>query len=295
MVKYKSTSFSKRESFPSSTSLTKIIHRNKRKNFASVQISGSSGMEMKVAQMEKSGLAALVDLELEAALERRVTEECLSIYNVDGSMRKTAKSKLLDLFCLKAVDKNITDYVSVVDMGLIWRLATPTPLDYEARKRDGSDYRWSDYIEKICSLTFSRHANTDLFILVNDKYDFPYSIKDDERDRRAAKHFHIPNVFPKSEDKFPLGSDFQKLMLNSGNKVRLQKLLKEMLITKAKGVQGTIIYCEGHMSTNLTTNVETLDYTFNHAEADTMMLSTYDNLRNTMEQQWSYNGATIEQ
>ena len=49
-------------------------------------------------------------------------------------MRKTAKSKLLDLFSLQAVDSIPTDYVSVVDMGLIWRLATPTPLDYEARE-----------------------------------------------------------------------------------------------------------------------------------------------------------------
>lgn len=42
--------------------------------------------------MERSGLAALVDLaegsgmiQLETALERRVTEECLSLFNVDGA------------------------------------------------------------------------------------------------------------------------------------------------------------------------------------------------------------------
>ena len=49
-------------------------------------------------------------------------------------MCKTPKIKILDLFCLKAADENPTDYVSVVDMGLIWRLATTTPLDYKARK-----------------------------------------------------------------------------------------------------------------------------------------------------------------
>ena len=95
--------------------------------------------------------------------------------------------------------------------------------------------------------------------------------------------------FKGRKDKFPLGNDFQKLMLNAGNKVRLQKLLKEMLITKARSVQDTIIYCKGHMSTNLTTSDETLDYAFNHPEADTMMLSTYGNLRNTM----GYNGAVV--
>ena len=74
--------------------------------------------------------------------------------------------------------QNPADYVSIVDMGLIWGLATPTFLDYEARKWDGSDYGWSDYLGKICSLIlFSSHTNAYLFILMNDKYDLPYSIK----------------------------------------------------------------------------------------------------------------------
>ncbi|KAJ4921109.1 hypothetical protein JOQ06_022699 [Pogonophryne albipinna] len=91
--------------------------------------------------MERSGLAALVDLtegsgliQLESALEGRVTEECLSLYNVDGSMRKTVKSKLLKLFNLDPVIEDPRDHCSLVDMGLIWRLATPTPEDREARK-----------------------------------------------------------------------------------------------------------------------------------------------------------------
>ena len=54
-----------------------------------------------MAQMEKSGLAALLDLvegsgviQLDEALEGRVREECFSMYNVDGSKRKTSKSLL---------------------------------------------------------------------------------------------------------------------------------------------------------------------------------------------------------
>ena len=133
-------------------------------------------------------------------------------------------------------------------MSVLWTwgwsgdLLPHTSLDYEARK-------WSDYLEKICSLIFSCHANSHLFILVNDKHGLPYSIKY-EHYRRVPKHFYIPNVFSKWEDKFPPGSNFRILMLNSGNKVRLQKLLKELLITKARWVQGTPMYCESHMSTN---------------------------------------------
>lgn len=183
--------------------LSATIHRKKRQNFCNVQICAPSGATIEVAQMERWGLAALVDLvegsgmiQLESALERRVTEECLSLYNVDGSMRKTVKSKLLDLFNLDPVADAPRDHVSLVDMGMIWRLATPTPEDREARKRDGSEYRWHDYLNKICAIILSRHADARLIILVNDKYDLPFSIMDDEHDRRAAKYPRIPNVSP---------------------------------------------------------------------------------------------------
>ncbi len=90
--------------------LSATIHRNKRRNFTNEQIQTPSGAPMKVAQMERSGLVAPIELvegsgilQLEEALDGRVTEECLSVYNVDGSMSKTAKSKLLDLFNLDPV------------------------------------------------------------------------------------------------------------------------------------------------------------------------------------------------
>ena len=66
--------------FTKTKSLTATIHRNKRRNFASEQICTSSSAPMKMAQMESSGLAALLDLaeksgiiKLESALEGRVT------------------------------------------------------------------------------------------------------------------------------------------------------------------------------------------------------------------------------
>ena len=94
--------------FTKNEPLTATIHKNKRRNFANDQIQAPLGAPVKVAQMEKAGLAALIDLaegsgmvQLESVLENRVTEECLSLYNVDGSMRKTAKSKLLEMFNLE--------------------------------------------------------------------------------------------------------------------------------------------------------------------------------------------------
>ena len=219
--------------------LSATIHRNKRRNFATEEIATLSGVPMQVAQMEKSGLAALLALveeseiiDLETALNRRVTEECLPLYNVDGSMRKTSKSKLLELFKLDPVPDMPQDHASLMDMGLIWRIATPTSDDREARRCDGSQYLWSDYLDKICSMIFSRHSSAQLIILINDKYDLRFSIKDDEHDRRASKHLHIRNIYPKPHDIIPGAAEFNKLMVNSGNKVRLLKILKEQLNVK---------------------------------------------------------------
>lgn len=282
--------------FTKTQPLTATIHKNKRQNFASEQICAPAGTSMKVAQMERSGLAALVDLAegsgmfpLESALEGRVTEECLSLYNADGSMRKTMKSKLLDQFTLDPVVQEPENYISIVDMGMIWRLATPTPEDRETKTRDGSKYCWKDYLEKICKIIFSRHANASPYIiLINDKYDLPFSIKDDEHDRRAAKHAHIPNVFPKPTDTFPGAAEFNQLMVRSGNKIRLQKLLREQLKAQASMMCCGIIYCEGERATNVSTGVANTDFIFRHPEADTMMFSAYAKLRTG-----NFNGAVV--
>ncbi|KAL8565961.1 hypothetical protein ACOMHN_054946 [Nucella lapillus] len=267
--------------------LTATIHKNKRQTFASERICASVGASTTVAQMEKSGLAALVDLvdgsgmfQLDQVLEGRVTEECLSLYNVDGSFRKTMKSKMLELFNKDPVAQKPQTYISIVDMGMIWRLATPTPDDREARKHDGSHYSWNDYLHKICAIIFSRHANASPYIiLINDKYDLPFSIKDDEHDRRAAKHGHIPNVFPKPKDTFPGAAEFNQFMVRSGNKVRLQKLVKKKLEAEVAWVGCEVIYCEGETAVNLSTGVANGDYVFRHPEADTMLLSAYAKLR----------------
>ena len=188
--------------FSKSLLLTATISRNKRLNLASKQVCTSSGSCVSAIQMEKSGLATLMDfaekrkiIELEILVEKWVTEECLSMYNVDGSLRKTAKSKLLQSFT-REPQLNPNEFTSLVDMGLIWRLTTPTSDDRDGKKRSGVEYTWKDYLDKICSIVFARHSNAIKIILINDKY-VGSSIKDDEHDRRAAKYANLPNVYQK--------------------------------------------------------------------------------------------------
>ena len=92
--------------------------------------------------MEQAGLASVISftestgsVTLEQILENRVTEECLSMNYVDGSKRKTTKSKLLETLNMNNVIHELQgDYSSIVDMGMIWRLAIPTPVDRESAK-----------------------------------------------------------------------------------------------------------------------------------------------------------------
>ena len=79
--------------------------------------------------------------ELEDVLHHHVTEECLPIFNVNGTLRKTQKSKLMEAMTLNDKPEPI-NYTAVIDVGLIWRLATPAIEDTE--KPDGTTYTWGD-------------------------------------------------------------------------------------------------------------------------------------------------------
>lgn len=72
--------------------------------------------------MERSGLAALVELVERSGMIQ--LESALEGLSPDGPIRKTAKSKLLEVFSLDPILERLQDHVSFVDMGLIWQLAT---------------------------------------------------------------------------------------------------------------------------------------------------------------------------
>ena len=129
-------------------------------------------------------------------------------------------------------------------MRLLWRVASPTPENREARNRDSSDYRWSDYLDNIWAIILSCRANAYLIILINHKCCLPFIINDDKNDCRRVKHPHIPQIFSPS-----LKTNFQELLSlmnlwSTQDKVRLQKVVKEQLKRHVGQVRGDIIiYC----------------------------------------------------
>ena len=124
--------------------------------------------------MEGAGLASVIELLRQKKpdiFKNRVTEECLSIFNVDGSFRRTAKHKLLEHMNLQPTTDKPEVYYSLIDMSMLFRLATPTPEDREKKKRDGSAYKWIDYIRKIASMVHTRHPLAVQCYAINDDYE----------------------------------------------------------------------------------------------------------------------------
>ena len=97
-------------------------------------------------------------------------------------MRKTQKSKLVEKLHMESL--NAKQYIAIVDMGFVWRLASPIVEDRE--KADNSSFTWRDYASKLFSLIMVRHAQACTIIMVNDQYDLPFSIKDSKRQSRCG-------------------------------------------------------------------------------------------------------------
>jgi hypothetical protein len=100
--------------------------------------------------MEQQALKAVINLvevsqlvDLQELLEHRVVEECVALFNSNGTYRKTQKSKLIQKFSLQPVDLQ-EPYIALINMGMIWTMATLT-----AEDRQTQDGTWSDYVQKV--------------------------------------------------------------------------------------------------------------------------------------------------
>lgn len=281
----KMTMFLQDRVFSKTKCLTDRVPRSNRQNFSKQELKKSDGERLtgKTADMESKAMTAVLGLvensgalKLEEVLQHRVTDECLPIFNVNGTMRKVQKSKLQEKLTMTIVPEPELS-TSIVDMGLIWHLAAPTTEDRE--KGDGSKYTWGDYGEKVFNLILARHKHADQIICINDAYDQKYSIKDSERILRQ-KGTPISNVYMKSEDKFPSIKDFHALLRSPGNKIRLQAFLQTSFERTVAKTNIQLIYCVvGGIAKNLTTATLVPEFQCSHTEADTAMFTIYNILR----------------
>ncbi|KAG0718244.1 Aromatic-L-amino-acid decarboxylase [Chionoecetes opilio] len=90
------------------------VHRNSRRNFSNPPpvIGDNTDKVIKSEAMENKAMASIIALaeahdhkfNLINVMEYRVTDECLPIYNVNGTMRKTQKSKEVDKLYMETLD-----------------------------------------------------------------------------------------------------------------------------------------------------------------------------------------------
>ena len=128
---------------------------------------------------------------------------------------------MIDCFEKQEATLNGVSYISIVDMGLIWRLATPSTADRESAK---GDFTWGDYATKVFNIVIQRYPNALEYHLINDRYDVELSIKDAEHQKRNSMFVGgSRNIFPSSNLAVPPPRKFNSFFGNAGNKIRLQE------------------------------------------------------------------------
>src|SRR6218665_735332 len=179
---------------------------------------------------------------------RRVTDECPSLCDVDGSMRKTMKSKLLDLFNSEATrpTEKPWKFDSLVDMGLIWRLAIPTPEDREVRNWTDRSRptivatTWINYSALSSSHASQMHASkaSSMTSTTSPSASRIKSITDEQQNIYTSQIFS-----PSLKTLFPSAVEFLKFTVTSGSKVSLQRLVNEQMKTQLGLNRTWVIYC----------------------------------------------------
>ena len=86
----------------------------------------------------------------------------------------------------------------------------------------------------------------------------------------------------KLDDQFPSAREFKTLLCSTSNKTWLQKLLCSYLTDLAQRLTVEIVYSVGAKCMNLSTQEPIEHYCFSQSEADTILLSAYSALRESL-------------
>ena len=122
------------------------ITLNKRKNFSKPPEENTVNKSRKTDRLENRAIVKILFLAegskvgLEHLMSYRLTEVYLLIFNINGHMRKAVKAKLVDCFLMDETNLDDVAYISIIDMGYLWRLAARTASDREKKDK----FTWGD-------------------------------------------------------------------------------------------------------------------------------------------------------
>ena len=117
------------------------IALNKRKNLSKPPQENTVNKPHKTDRMENSAIVKILFLaegskvDLEYLMSYRLTEVCLLIFNINGHMRKAVKAKLVNCFLMDETNLDDVAYISIIDVGYLWRLAARTASDREKKDK----------------------------------------------------------------------------------------------------------------------------------------------------------------
>lgn len=98
-------------------------------------------------------------------------------------------------------------------MGMIWKMVTPSPKDWQTE--DEIPYNWLNYCHKMKqSYLLAMRMPIILFVRIYDPH-VGISTKDDERDRRCRVNYAHMFSTLKSNDPFPTATVFKTLLCSS--------------------------------------------------------------------------------
>ena len=123
-------------------------------------------------------------------------------------------------------------YISIVNMGLLWRLSTPSSVN--KIRGDGTVVKWKNYVCKVFDTIVRRHPSAFMNTTVNDFFgNDVINVEDRDRQKRSATHVggQMKISFPTKERRFPGTKKFSP---------------ETTFALRCKQITKTIIYLEGN-------------------------------------------------
>lgn len=235
-------------------------------------IIGKDKEKMSVLKTQQNIFARLLSvsrtryIDLKEVLQYELTSLPLSLFHMDGTMRKTVKCNLLkelelESVSVQSISDSVTTSCSAIDFMVLVQSISNSSL-----KTFGD---LATYIENLILACFKDSSS---LIVVPDRYDVDQSIKSHERNRRQQTTVNETKIL-RDDQEVPKLQMFLKSQKNKSSLIDyIFHRLKSTVQSKLRSRQEiTLCFNDGSAIKFTNTSSETLDFRCDHEEADSKM------------------------